>query len=109
MFKFIVEILIMVSLGTILYLLAKTMPRIDDRESDIPSLKTHWIMIYLEKADQRLKFYWEKTLRRSGIVILKLDNIINKKLSKLKKDSVKKESTFSITEVEEKEEDKDIV
>lgn len=108
MFKFIVEILIMVSLGTILYLLAKTMPRIDDRESDIPSLRTHWIMIYLEKADQRLKFYWEKTLRRSGIVILKLDNIINKKLNKLKKD-IKKESTFSITGAEEKKEDKDTV
>ncbi|MCP6719707.1 MAG: hypothetical protein KJI72_00035 [Patescibacteria group bacterium] len=109
MFKFIIEMLIMVSLGTILYLLARTMPRVDDRETDIPSLKTHWIMGYLEKADQRLKFYWEKTLRRSGIVILKLDNAINKKLSRLKKENAK-ESTFSITETEgDKKEDKDAV
>ena len=108
MFKFIVEMLIMVSLGTILYLLAKTMPRVDDRETDIPSLKTHWIMGYLEKADQKLKFYWEKTLRRSGIVILKLDNTINKKLNRLKKER-KNESTFSITETEEKKESEDTV
>ncbi len=98
MFKFILNILIMVSLGAILYLVARALPRIDDRDTGIPSFKAHWTMVYLERFDKKFKFYLEKSLRRSGIIVLKLDNMINKKLSKLRKEN-DKEAIF-ITEAE---------
>lgn len=98
MFKFILNILIMVSLGVILYLVARTLPRIDDRDAGIPTLKTHWFVVYLERFDKKFRYYLEKTLRRSGIIVLKLDNVINKKLSSLKKEG-EKETAF-ITEPE---------
>lgn len=100
------EIVVMVSLGTILYLVVRTLPRIDDRETEAPVLKTHWAMTYLEKADRKLRFYWEKTLRRSGIVVLKLDNIINKKLGKLKKET-DRETGFTVAEVAEEKEERE--
>jgi hypothetical protein len=90
----------MLSLSVILYLVARTLPRIDDREAGIPSLKTHWLVVYLERFDKRFKFYLEKTLRRSGIIVLKLDNVINRKLNKLKKESEAEATTVFITEVE---------
>lgn len=98
MLKFILNIIIMLSFGTILYLVARTLPRIDDRDIGVPSLKNQWFVVYLEKFDKKLKYYWEKTLRRAGIIVLKLDNMINKKLSNLKKES-EKETGF-ITEAE---------
>ena len=103
MLKFILEILIMLSLGAILYIIARVMPRIDDRELATVTLKTHWIAVYIEKIDRRLKSILEKTLRRSGIVILKLDNWVNKKLGKLKKE-IDIERGFSMHEMTDKKE-----
>ena len=96
-FKFVLNILIMASLGAILYLIVRTLPRVDDKDTNIPSLKAHWTMIYLERFDRKFKFYLEKTLRRSGIIVLKLDNMINKKLSKLRKENESDKAVF-ITE-----------
>jgi hypothetical protein len=90
----------MVSLGAILYLVARTLPRVDDRDANVPSLRTHWFMVYLERFDKKFKYYFEKTLRRSGIVVLKLDNMINRKLSKLRKESEKEKEAVFITEEE---------
>ncbi len=98
MFKFILNILIMLSLSTVLYLFARTLPKIDDRKTEIPSFKTHWLMVYLEKFDKKFKFYLEKTLRRTGIIVLKLDNMINQKLSKLKKENEKTTGFINETE-----------
>ncbi len=100
MLKFILNILIMLSLGAILYLVARVLPRVDDKDTNIPSLKAHWTMIYLERFDRKFKFYLEKTLRRSGIVVLKLDNVINKKLSRLRKEAEQEKETIFITEAE---------
>ena len=88
----------MVSLAVVLYLFVRTLPRIDDREGEVPVIKTHWITVYLEKADQKLKYYSEKFLRRAGIVVLKISNAINSKLARLKKET-EKEPVF-ITEAE---------
>lgn len=92
----------MVSLGAILYFIARTLPRINDRDIKVPAIKTHWIMVYLEKFDKKVKYYLEKTLRRSGILVLKLDNMINKKLSKLKKENEKETGFLVESETEKK-------
>ena len=97
----------MVSLGVILYLVAKTLPRIDDRELDASALKTHWVTTYLEKFDEKFKYYSEKMLRRSGIIILKLDNLINKKLNQLKREKGIGETGFPAEPPEEKKSDEE--
>ena len=78
----------MLALGMILYLVARTLPRIKDGDIDAPkTLKPHWIMIYFEKADEWLKPQFEKWLRRVKVWILKLDNWVSGKLSSFKKEA----------------------
>lgn len=84
----------MLSLGAIIYFLIRSLPRIDDtilrnRKSFI---KSHIIFYYVEKIDIRLKYFSEKTLRRISLVLLKLENKVNKKLSKMRKENLPKES-----------------
>ncbi len=102
MLRFILEILIMASLGVILYLAARTLPRIDDREEGAAGFRTHWFAVFLEKADERLKGMWEKTLRRMGVSVMKLESGINARLAKLKKEG-EKETTISDLSGEKKE------
>jgi len=100
--RFLLEVLIMVALGVMLYLAARTLPRIDDREEGAAGFRTHWFTVYLEKADERLKTVWEKTLRRAGVAVLRISNNINARLAKLKKESGK-ETTISDLSSEKKE------
>lgn len=79
-----------VSLAVILYLIAKTLPRVDDKEiSATPIIKDQWITGYLEKIDEWIKIFMEKTLRRAKVLILKLDNIVTKKINHFKKEPAK--------------------
>ena len=96
----------MLSLGFILYLAAKTLPRIDDREEGVSGFKTLWFVVYLEKADERLKAVWEKMLRRAGVTVMKLGNSINVRLTKLKKES-EKETALTDLSGEKKENGKE--
>ncbi|MDI6734162.1 MAG: hypothetical protein QMD50_01565 [Patescibacteria group bacterium] len=101
MFKFILQIIIMFSLGAIAYILARAMPRVNDLEAPPPSaLKTHWFMGYLEKADEWLLTFLEKLLRRFRVFILRLDNNLTKKLHRFKKDAAK-ENVFASEQVKE--------
>ncbi len=88
MFSFILEIIIFVSLSVIVYLLARTLPRIDDSAitKDPLEFRTHWLMAYLEKFDEWLKIFFEKFLRRVKVWILKLDNVVSERLSRFKKE-----------------------
>lgn len=87
-FNFILDLIVMVSLGTILLLLARALPRVSDEESE-PQLRTPLMLVYLEKADKHVKMFSEKFLRRSRVVIMKLDNRLSERLSSFKKDSDK--------------------
>lgn len=90
MTKFIVQLIMMLSLGAILYILARTLPRISD--DDFKNKKTehpHWLTSYLEKADEWLKAFSEKFLRRARVWILKLDNFVAQKLKGFKKEMPK--------------------
>lgn len=88
--KFFVEILMFVSLGAALYVIARALPRISSREPEsLPSLATHWTTRYIEKADEWWKVRTEKFLRRVKIVILRIDNSVTKRLAKAKKERAK--------------------
>ncbi len=104
MFKFFLQILMMLSLGAVIYLIARATPRISDEELKTESgvLRENRLMLFLEKIDVRLKIVLEKLLRRTRVWILKLDNFIVRKLRRFKKE-LPKESGFSTQENNEKE------
>ena len=85
--NFIIDLVIVVALGTILYLIARVLPRISDKSNTDSELKTPRALVYLEKADRKLKKNSEKFLRRVRVIILKFDNHLSNRLSKFKKDN----------------------
>jgi len=85
MLEFIFQILMMLSLGAILYLVARSLPKISE-EPAVAIPKTNWLTIYLEKADKWLISLWEKFLRSLNVQVLKISNRINQKLSRFKKE-----------------------
>ncbi len=88
--NFFLEILMTVSLGIILYLMARVLPRINDAEIHAtPIIKDQWFVRYLEIVDEWIAYYSEKMLRRIKVWISKLDNNITKKLSRFKKENPK--------------------
>lgn len=102
MFKFILQILIMLSLGAVLYLIARAVPRVSDEEikKNHATIPSHGFMTFLEKIDDKLKLILEKLLRRTRIWILKFDNFIVEKLKKFKKEA-SKETAFPVEEKKE--------
>lgn len=108
MTSFILEIIMVASLGVVLYLFARALPRVDDVlvSPGDKKLRTHWLTVYLEKADEWLKVVFEKFLRRVKVLLLKLDNIVSKRLNKFKKEPQKEMKLPSDEVIEKKEEEK---
>lgn len=79
----------MLSLGAVLYLIAKTLPRIDDTPPKEISLEAHWVSRRLEQMDQKIKFTSEKALRRASVVLLNWQNKVNTRMKALKEDPKK--------------------
>ncbi len=94
---FLLEIVMVVSLGVVLYLLARTLPRVSDTDtSPTPEAPApHWLMERLEKLDEEIIFVAEKLLRRVRVGLLKLDNTLTRKLKRFKKE-VPGDTTFSL-------------
>jgi len=87
---FILQVIIMLSLGALLYLFGRALPRIS--EEDIrpqTALAPHRFMNFVEKADEWFKSVFENFLRRLRVIILKLDNMITKKINSFKKEPTK--------------------
>lgn len=104
-FKFVLEIIIFISLGGVLYLLVRALPRVDDQVFNQPTeIKTHWFSIYLEKIDRWLKALLERWLRRLRVIILKFDNTVSRKLNTFKKEEPK---TNGLVDVKNSDRDKD--
>ncbi|MBI4992167.1 MAG: hypothetical protein HZB99_03045 [Candidatus Harrisonbacteria bacterium] len=79
----------MLSLGTMVYLAVRALPRVPDTDSIAEPLKENYIdrlikRLPLEKADTLASSLLEKLLRKSKIVILKLDNFLTKHLQNLR-------------------------
>lgn len=66
------------------------MPRVSNAEISPPKeLKVHWLSPFLEKIDEKLKFLTEILFRRLKILVLKLDNLVSRKLNKFKQEETK--------------------
>ena len=77
----------MLSLGTILYLLIRALPRIDESETTPvkASILERWLTSEIpEKIDVILNNFLGKFFRKSKIFLLKIDNYITRRLEKMK-------------------------
>lgn len=88
----------MATLGVILYLMARALPRVNDVDTaPIKEPRLHWLTPVLEKADEKLKLFLERLFRRLKVIILKLDNFVSVKLNKFRKEEPK-EITLTVEE-----------
>ncbi|MEX1013652.1 MAG: hypothetical protein WDZ80_00645 [Candidatus Paceibacterota bacterium] len=85
MTNLILDLLIMISLGSIVFILVKALPRVDDSKLANSEIKTPWIVSYIEEVDERFNVFLEKFLRRTRLLTLKMDNSLSSKLNSFKK------------------------
>lgn len=87
MAEFILQLVLVVSGGVLLYLVARTLPRLD--ETDPTPGPRHmlpeWVMHYLERADEELIAFFERIVRLLRVALMKFDNTLGEKMRKLKK------------------------
>ena len=88
MYNSILNILVFASLGVIIYLIARSVPRVKDEE--MPPRGPNFVDKLLKKVptgkiDETINSSMTKFLRKLRVLILKVDNFINHRLGKLKK------------------------
>jgi hypothetical protein len=96
MFAFIFEIIIFVCLAILMVIALRALPRVSNEvfTESRSRVRVHELMIALERVDDVLKILFEKFLRRLKVLIMKLDNIVTKKISKFKNERTKEKATF---------------
>lgn len=88
MFNFVLQILIFVSLGLIIYIFARAVPRIGEIPAQTVKANVFDRLISklpMAKIDEAINSFLSKFLRKSKVVIMKIDNFINHRLGKLTK------------------------
>ncbi len=80
MYDLILQLILMISFGIIVYLMAIAVPRIEDSSQDNGNGQNP--NLPLAKVDAFLNRLKDKTLRRLKVFILKADNFISKQLNK---------------------------
>ncbi len=96
MYDFFLQISLFASLGVIVYMLARTMPRVSDGEEmshNTSAFDRFLRHLPLSKIDSRLNELFEKTLRKLKVLVMRIDNFINTHLSKLRKNGKTKDTT----------------
>lgn len=91
MYNFVLQTIVLISLGAIIYLFARALPRVSEAVSLEPrrrSLEEFLKKIPLEKADAFSSYWLERFLRKLKIVILRFDNLLTKHLKNLKQRAV---------------------
>ncbi|MDO8664379.1 MAG: hypothetical protein Q7K44_02415 [Candidatus Liptonbacteria bacterium] len=84
MLQFILTTILMASLGTMLYLVARSIPRVGEEVSDKKSFLDRFASSEIpEKIDTAFNGFLLKYLRKLKIVLLKVDNFITEKLKKI--------------------------
>jgi len=84
MLQFILTTVLMASLGTMLYLVARSLPRVGEEASDKPGFLDKLSSSELpEKLDAAFNGFLLKSLKKTKIVLMKVDNFINDKLKKV--------------------------
>lgn len=91
MYNFILQTIIMASLGAMVYLIARAAPRVGDNEeifgkfSYTGRLDRLIAKIPFDKIDSTLSIFFEKFLRKLRLFLLKWDNLLSEHIKKIKK------------------------
>lgn len=87
MISFILQILVFISLGLIVYLLAKAAPRVGNEPPSQQANPFDKLMarVPMARIDENINSFLSKFLRKFKVVIMKVDNFINHRLGKLTK------------------------
>jgi hypothetical protein len=84
------QIIVFSSLGLLIYLMARALPRINDAGAPArgPGFFDRLMSkLPMAKIDENINSFLAKFLRKSKIVVMKIDNFINHQLGKLTKKS----------------------
>lgn len=110
MFDFLLQIFLYSSFGTLIYLLSRSVPRIEDGHKGVHGadfFDRALAKLPLRKMDSWLNLATEKILRKSKVFSMKFDNFIHSNLEKLRKnESVNGLENKIKTEILDKEEEK---
>jgi len=90
MYDFILQTSIVLSLGVIIYLIARAVPRITESGTALPRQNTFDRFISrlpLTEIDSAFNSFLEKFLRKAKVLIMKIDNLITNWIGKVKKPS----------------------
>lgn len=91
MYNFILQIIIMASLGAMIYLIARAAPRVGDSEESFEKfsytsrLDQLIAKIPFDEIDAALSIFVEKFLRKLKLLLLKWDNLLSEHIKKIKK------------------------
>ncbi len=85
MYDFILQIFIMVSLGTVIFLAARALPRISETVNTSKTKTNRLSSFPFEKIDAAINAFSEKTLRKIKLILMKTDNMVSRQLNKFKK------------------------
>ncbi len=88
MLQFILQTIVFLSLGLVLYLFARALPRI--KEEEIPNKPLHpfekaMSRLPLAKIDASINNVIERILRKFRVVLMKVDNLMNLYINKVRK------------------------
>jgi len=87
--QFTLSTILMLALGLVLYLTARSLPRIteDPNEDKKKSLVEAWIVSEMpHRIDQAMNTFMGKFFRKLKIYILRMDNILTERLKKMSSD-----------------------
>ena len=110
MYSLILQLGFFLSLGGIIYVISRALPRISEVETQPQKpffLKKWFSQLPLEKFDAYFSEFFEKFLRRARVIMLKADNWVNIKIARMKeregiKEGSKVKQNIFKSEAEEK-------
>lgn len=95
MYDFILQIILVSSLGVVIYLMARALPRVPETESSGGSpfgyVERLMQRLPLAKIDAAVSGFFERLLRKTRVLILKTENLVNSGIHKLRSGSEKKQ------------------
>lgn len=111
MLSFIFTTLLMLSLGIVLYLMVRALPRVAEEAAasgeDRKTLLDRWAHSELpEKIDRAMNGFLFKFFRKTRVTVLKLDNALGSRLKKMKPEDAGAKQAIDFKEISGKGEEK---
>jgi hypothetical protein len=86
--QFVLSNLLLIAAGAIIFVFIRTLPHIETKEVVKRGVFERWITSeFPERLDQFTSGLFMRTLRKIKVLVLKLDNALNKKMETLKLES----------------------